>query len=229
MAQDPAPRVPRRQGVRLDRRRPSAARRVGHSLQPRAAAPVDRADAADRTVPARRAQAGPAETVEPEQPPTPTSGDDPAGERDRARSASPPRSTRPGGGSRARPSRWSAKEGWCSSSIVVCSSPPTPAGTPSTSRPPGSNAAGGCGPQPGGDRGVGDSQGRRVRQRVLRRHQLPGRLEYGVARSKSPSSVTPSRSRSATAHPLPPGPHDRTREHGALANPGGRPHRINAA
>jgi hypothetical protein len=23
--------------------------------------------------------------------------------------------------------------------------------------------------------------------------------------------------------------HDRTREHGALANPGGRPHRINAA
>ena len=25
------------------------------------------------------------------------------------------------------------------------------------------------------------------------------------------------------------GPHDRTREHGALANPGGRPHRTNAA
>ena len=42
VAQDPAPRVPRRQGVRLDRRRPSAARRLGAALQPRAPPPVDR-------------------------------------------------------------------------------------------------------------------------------------------------------------------------------------------
>ena len=55
LAQDAAPRVPRRQGVRLDRRRPGAARRVGASLQPCAAAPVDRWGAADRTVQARRA------------------------------------------------------------------------------------------------------------------------------------------------------------------------------
>ena len=46
--------------------------------------------------------------------------------------------------------------------------------------------------------GVGDPQGRLVRQRVLRRHELPGRQQpIGVDRSKSPSSVTTSRSRSA--------------------------------
>ena len=39
-------------------RRPGPARRVGAALQPRAAAPVDRTGAADRTVPARRADAG---------------------------------------------------------------------------------------------------------------------------------------------------------------------------
>ena len=79
--------------------------------------------------------------------------------------------------------------------------------------------------------GVGDPQGRLVRQRVA----SPGRTtgsgtRIGAARSKSPSSVTPSRSRSASSssarHPI---RHDRTREHGALANPGGRPHRTNAA
>ena len=52
----------------------------------------------------------------------------------------------------------------------------------------------------------------------------------GAARSKSPSSVTPSRSRSVSSSSAAIGSkHDRTREHGALANPGGRPHRTNAA
>ena len=78
---------------------------------------------------------------------------------------------------------------------------------------------------------VGDPQGRLVRQRLLRRRQLPGRRPpIGVARCKSPSSVTPSRSpigeQLIRSHKV---KHDRTREHGALANPGGRPHRINAA
>ena len=94
------------------------------------------------------------------------------------------------------------------------------------------SAAAGCGRRAQvGDGGVGDPQGRLVRQRVLRRHQLPGRhRSTGAARSKSPSSATPSRSRSATSSSAPTASkHDRTREHGALANPGGRPHRINAA
>ena len=54
LAQDAARRVPDRQGVRLDRRRPGPARWLGPALQPRAAPPVDRAGAAVRAVPARR-------------------------------------------------------------------------------------------------------------------------------------------------------------------------------
>ena len=52
----------------------------------------------------------------------------------------------------------------------------------------------------------------------------------GAGRCRWPWWVTRSRSRSATelirSHKV---RHDRTREHGALANPGGRAHRINAA
>ena len=81
---------------------------------------------------------------------------------------------------------------------------------------------------------VGQSVTRKVDsrgQRELRRHQLPRRHKLtSAARSKSRSSATPSRSPSARqlirTHPI---RHDRTREHGALANPGGRPRRINAA
>ena len=54
LAQDAARRVPDRQGVRLDRRRPGPARWLGPGLQPRTAAPVAREGATVRTVPARR-------------------------------------------------------------------------------------------------------------------------------------------------------------------------------
>ncbi|MER3452879.1 MAG: hypothetical protein C4344_04240 [Acidimicrobiia bacterium] len=77
---------------------------------------------------------------------------------------------------------------------------------------------------------VGDSQGRLERQRVLRRDELSSREQV-------PSPSGPSRRRRRhlrdlgrqRAHPRPPRearPHPRAR---ALANPGGRPNRINAA
>ena len=81
------------------------------------------------------------------------------------------------------------------------------------------------------DRGVSDSQGRLVGQRVLRRHQLPGRLQVPAPPSPKVAVVGDTVEISVgnvliRSHKV---KHDRTREHGALANPGGRPHRTNAA
>ena len=206
VAQDAAPRVPRRQGVRLDRRRPGPARCVGASTTTtsgrisrsggcrRSSGSGSPSHATSRPGDARRDRrtaSGPVTTRRVER-----QGHDQLRHR---------RRTRPARGSPARPSRSSARAGSCSSTTAACSSPPTPAGTRSTSRPPASQR----GRKPtavtpvGVDRRVGDPQGRLVRQRLLRRHQLPGRQRRtGAARSKSPSSATPSRSRiGERAHP----------------------------
>ena len=68
-------------------------------------------------------------------------------------------------------------------------------------------------------------------QRELRRHELPGRqrkfrrrqVQVAVVGDTVEISIGKELIRT---HPI---RHDRTREHGALANPGGRPRRINAA
>ena len=140
LAQDAAPRVPRRQGVRLDRRRAGAARRVGAALQPRAAAPVDRAGAArsnGSSSPRRRP--GPAETAEPE-----TADCRPAPVTTRRVSAkgtiSFAAASYKAGRVAGRPDRRGRlrRRARAAPSPRRARSPPTPAGTPSTSRPPGS-------------------------------------------------------------------------------------------
>ena len=148
-------------------------------------------------------------------------------------SASPPAATRPACGSPVRPSRWSATAGSCSSHTGVCSSPPTPAATAPDKEAAACAAGTAPAVAPPAPRhgGVGDPQGRLVSGNVC----FAGTTyrvgnNTGAARSRSPSSATPSRSPSATSSSAPtPSRHDRTREHGALANPGGRPRRINAA
>ena len=68
-------------------------------------------------------------------------------------------------------------------------------------------------------------------QRLLRRRELPGRVnayrrrqvQVAVVGDTVEISIGEQLIRSHRVK------HDRTREHGALANPGGRPHRINAA
>ena len=158
-------------------------------------------------------------------------GDDEAGRARRARSGSPPSATRPGRGWPGRPSRWSARAGSCRSTIVVCSSPPTLAGIRSTSRPPACSAAASHRPSrpsassPSVTRKV-DSSGNvsfaganyRVGNAYRRRQ-----VQVAVVGDTVEISIGEQLIRSHRAK------HDRTREHGALANPGGRPHRTNAA
>ena len=86
------------------------------------------------------------------------------------------------------------------------------------------------GSSPGDSWSGGHPQGRFFGQRVVRRQQLQ-------RRTQTPSPSSPGRHRWGTVeissggevikvHPI---RHDRSREHGAFSNPGGRPHRINAA
>ena len=139
VAQDAARRVPDRQGVRLDRRRAGPARRVGRALQPRPPAPVARDGDAVGPVQARRPRTATAPAIELDCGSCRVDAGvgDTAGRREGARSVSPRRTTRPGCGSPARTSRWSATAGWCRSTTAVCSSPPTPAGTIRPSSRPG--------------------------------------------------------------------------------------------
>ena len=172
------------------------------SLQPRAAAPVDRADAArssGSSSPTPRP--GPAETARAELSRHRDAGDDAAGERqghDQLRRRQlqgrgvAGRSRRRG---RLRGRAGAAASPWCARRHPRPPPPPRQADRRAATRPPAPTAR-----PKAVDRGVGDPQGRLLGQRVLRRHQLPGRhRSTGAARSKSPSSVTPSRSPSATS------------------------------
>ena len=117
---------------------------------------------------------------------------------------------------RRRP--WSATAGSCISITVGCSSRPMPAVIDPTSRPRACNARRGrvdAGEPAVRVRGVGNAQGRLLRQRVLRRLRATGpATDTSVAKCKSRLSVTRSRSRSARTHPPPSDPsrpHPRTR------------------
>jgi hypothetical protein len=80
------------------------------------------------------------------------------------------------------------------------------------------------------DRAVGNSQGRLERRCQLRRHAYAVGMKY--RRRQVQVAVIGETVEISTGEELiltHAARHDRTREHGALANPGGRPRRINAA
>ena len=124
------------------------------------------------------------------------------------------------------------RAGWCRSITAACSSPPTPAGTPVAKQTAGLAAR----PRLTAGTPIGvdaasvtrkvDSSGNvcfaganyRVGTAYRRRQ-----VQVAVVGDIVEISVGEQLIRT---HPV---SHDRTREHGALANPGGRPHRINAA
>ena len=149
----------------------------------------------------------------------------------RARSGSPPSSTRLGRGWPARPSRSCVRAASCRSTIAACWSRRTLAGIRSTSRPPASSGTGK--PRPSRPSASSPSVTRKVdssgnvcfagaNYRVgssYRRRQV----QVAVVGDTVEISIGEQLIRSHRAK------HDRTREHGALANPGGRPHRSNAA
>ena len=97
-----------------------------------------------------------------------------------ARLASPLSSTRSACGWLARPSTCPSTTDWCRSIIEVCLSPFTPNGTARSKNPRrwleerNGSVAYGTASHSGSDR---HPQGRLVRQRLLRGHQLPGRQQ----------------------------------------------------
>ena len=152
------------------------------------------------------------------------------------RSASRRSGTWPGSGWPARPSSWSARTGSCRSSIAACSSPPMPGAMTRASRPlpiargkkrPVIEAAT---PRPSASSasvtrkvdssgnvsfaGTSYRAGNKYRRRQVQVAVVDGTVEISIGEEL------------IRVHPI---RHDRTREHGALANPGGRPRRINAA
>ena len=118
-----------RQGLRVDRRRAGAARRVGAQLQPRTT-PSGHRDGrrSNGSGSPRPRETGHRSIVEPARAPAApvTTRRVSANGHDQLRR---PRLSRPGRGSPARPSRSSATAAWSSSITAACSSPPTPAAT----------------------------------------------------------------------------------------------------
>ena len=238
LPQDPAGRVPHRQGLRLHRGGPGRPRRLGDRTTTPSGphqsigmvAPIERFRLADRPSPSRRR---PACAGRPPSPRPPPGRRHPPGRGQRARSASPPPATRPGCGWPARTSPSSATAASCSSTTGACSSPPTPAATTVDKQA--------AGLRRGDPAKAAARRPTPTAASVTRKVDSSGNVCFAGTTYRAGSQYRRRQVQVAVVGDMVeisignelircyPVKHDRTREHGALANPGGRPRRINAA